>query len=409
MHIWHSRVRAIMMRVIRSILFLLTLIFGTTAVMLMGETSGLAIADLSNAAVKTVAVSNDEVMYAVLQGGPQADGIYRSDNGGLIWQQVSSGPDGVITALAAHPTNPSILFAGTEGGPVTTTNNLWRSDDNGQTWQKFFVSLPAHPDGILPAVTALAIDQDQPHKLFVGTDGAGVYLFDLEPDGQGYSLIGSVSANQMRVKDLVIGERNRVYALTQDSLFVSGDAQAWHALPLPAELPVDVETAGNSVYIATELGSIYYSNNGGHNWVEIGDNWPWLLETKLQATALTVDKNNQNHAVVSTAYEIDGQLVGGSIYETHNAGNYWVKIAEANGVVDQLLLNNRDIYGVSHTGLRQYTYPAQITNDNSFWVSLGLPAHLSYAQILVIILTSSLAAIILFGRLEWMRTLQATS
>ena len=408
MHTWQSRVRTGLLRIIRSILFLITLVLGTTAVMLMGETSGLALADLSNASVLTVTTAGDGVMFAVLQNGPQADGIYRSDDRGLTWRRVGAGPNGVMTTLVAHPINDAVLFAGTEGGPVTATNNLWRSDDGGKTWHEFFISLPAHPDGLVPAVTALAIDPTQPHKLFIGTAGLGVYLFDIGDNGLGYSLVGGVSAHRMQVKDLVIGERNRVYALTEAGLFVTGDGQAWHDLPFPVERPVDVTVTGNSLYAAAESGEVYHSSDGGQTWSQIGDNWPALSEARLQATAISVDQDNPNHVVVSTAYNIGGQLVGGSIYETHDTGREWVKVGEAKGVITQLMITNGRVYGVSSTGLTPYGPPIQPA-QNGIWDRLGLPAYLTSAQVLVMMATLGLASIILFGRLEWVRSLQTSS
>lgn len=408
MYTWRSWVRTGLLRIIRSILFLVTLIFGTTAVMLMGETSGLALGDLSNASVLNVTTADDGVMFAVLQNGPQADGIYRSDDKGLTWRRVGSGPNGVMTTLAAHPSHHAILFAGTEGGPITTTNNLWLSDDGGKTWYEFFISLPAHPDGLVPAVTALAIDPTQPQKLFIGTAGLGVYLFDIGSDGLGYSLVGGVSGHRMAVKDLIIGERNRVYALTEAGLFVTGDGQAWLELPLPAEQPVDVAAAGNSLYAAAESGNIYYSSDGGHAWTQIGGNWPALVDASLQATAVSVDPNDQNHAVVATAYNMGGQLVGGSIYETHDAGRDWAKVGEAKGVITQLMVSHGRVYGVSAMGLTPYGLPIQAESDG-IWARLGLPVYFTMAQVLVMLVTLGLASLILFGRLEWVRPLQASS
>ncbi|MCB9079040.1 MAG: hypothetical protein H6631_15680 [Anaerolineaceae bacterium] len=408
MYTWQSWVRTGLLRIIRSILFLVTLIFGTTAVMLMGETSGLALADLSNASVLNVTTAGEGILFAALQNGPQADGVYRSDDKGLTWRRIGPGPNGVMTTLVAHPTNSEVLFAGTEGGLVTITNNLWRSKDGGQTWHEFFISLPAHPDGMIPAVTAVAIDPVQPYKLFIGTDSLGVYLFNIGGNGLGYSLVGGVSAHRMQVKDLVIGERNRVYALTEAGLLVTGDGQAWHKLPLPAEQPVDVAAAGNSLYIAAEAGSVYHSSDGGQTWAEIGGDWPVLSGAELQATAVSVDQDNQNHAVVSTAYNVGGQLVGGSIYETYDAGCQWVKVDEAKGVITQLLMTNGLIYGVSTTGLTSYGLLLP-PKPQGIWVKLGLPAYLTFAQILVILVTLGLASVILFGRLEWVRPLQTSS
>ncbi|MCB0163006.1 MAG: hypothetical protein KDI79_02195 [Anaerolineae bacterium] len=408
MNTWQSWVKTGLLRIIRSILFLVTLIFGTTAVMLMGETSGLALADLSNASVLNVTTAGDGVMFAVLQNGPQPDGIYQSDDKGLTWRRVGAGPNGVMTTLVAHPTNNAVLFVGTEGGPVTTTNNLWRSEDSGKSWHEFFISLPAHPDGLVPGVTALAIDPKQPHKLYIGTAGLGVYLFDIGGNGLGYSLVGGVSAHRMQVKDLIIGERNRVYALTETGLLVTGDGQAWQKLPLLAERPVDVAAAGNSLYAAAASGNVYQSSNGGQTWTQIGGNWPALAGASLQATAVSVDQDDPNHAAVSTAYNIDGQWVGGSLYETHDAGQAWAKVGEAKGVITQLMITNGRVYAVSSTGLTPYGLPVQ-AEPNGILDRLGLPVYLTFAQVLVILITLGLASLILFGRLEWVRPLPTSS
>jgi photosystem II stability/assembly factor-like uncharacterized protein len=122
-----------------------------------------------------------EILYATLADDSQA-GIYRSNDNGRTWQLVSSGPGVTLNALTVHPANQKVLYAGAAGGPV----DLWRSDDGGQTWRKFFLSLPGNVDGLIPAVTALAVDPYQPEALFIGTDGQGVYRFDVGSDGFGY-------------------------------------------------------------------------------------------------------------------------------------------------------------------------------------------------------------------------------
>ncbi len=63
------------------------------------------------------------VMFAALP-----DGLWTSRDGGKTWQQLAKAPGG-ITALAVHPTNSGMVFAGTKEGRVFTTN------DGGTSWE----------------------------------------------------------------------------------------------------------------------------------------------------------------------------------------------------------------------------------------------------------------------------------
>jgi photosystem II stability/assembly factor-like uncharacterized protein len=383
---------------------------GTAMTLWLAETPSLALADLSDAPVRVVTTNAaGEVLYAVLNGQPQLDGLYRSHDAGQSWQFIGPGPAADINALITHPTNESVLFAGSPGGPVTTTNNLWRSDDAGQSWYRFFLSLPAHPDGLIPAVTTLAIDPDQPHVLYVGTDGQGVYRFDVGPNGHGYSLVGGVLFHNMRIKRLVVGADSQIYALTDKALFVTNNGDTWHELALPPELPYDlVIAAGNPypLYSIASSGAVYRSIDKGQSWLQVGGDWWTIPDATLQGTALTINKQDANHVAISTAYQVNDRLVGGSIYETRDAGQNWIKVADANGVVTQLAIDNNVIYAAAPEGLVRYREPAQ----SNVWqplTDLVALLHLNGAQILVLLLTMGLAGLILWGRTEWLLKLWA--
>lgn len=65
---------------------------------------------------------------SVFAAGPA--GIFHSNDSGLNWQPSSEGlGTAAITALAINPDQPDTLFASTAKGA------LFRSDDGGQTWQ----------------------------------------------------------------------------------------------------------------------------------------------------------------------------------------------------------------------------------------------------------------------------------
>jgi hypothetical protein len=45
--------------------------------------------------------------------------VFVSDNGGYSWSPLSNGLyNGIVTALAADPITPGVVYAGTEGGGV---------------------------------------------------------------------------------------------------------------------------------------------------------------------------------------------------------------------------------------------------------------------------------------------------
>lgn len=56
-------------------------------------------------------------------------GLWMSRDGGRTWQQQASAPGG-ITALAVHPTNTEMVFAGTGDGRIFTTV------DGGRSWHE---------------------------------------------------------------------------------------------------------------------------------------------------------------------------------------------------------------------------------------------------------------------------------
>lgn len=161
-------------------------------------------AGLSGKNVKSVAIS--PLDYNILYAATNESGrIYFSDNGGAGWQtqslaigacnglsispvnpaQVYAATDiGVYTkvtdsgwqllglaghdvkAIAAHPTRPGILVAG-------TTNGYYYSMNNGLTW------ISGSTDMINHQVRTIHFDSNNPLKVYLGTTASGSYRFYL--------------------------------------------------------------------------------------------------------------------------------------------------------------------------------------------------------------------------------------
>jgi photosystem II stability/assembly factor-like uncharacterized protein len=388
--------------IVRIGLFALILSLGTMAALVAGETPGLALADLSGASVQTVAMAtHGDVIYAGLVGGPQPTGIYLSEDNGRTWQMVSSGPGVAVNALAIHPANDTVVYAGTQGGPASTTYSLWRSTNGGQSWRSFTLSLPTDPYGMIPTVTALAVDPNQPGVLYAGTDGQGVYRFD---EGRNsYQLIGGVSLYNAHVNGLVVGSDSRVYALTNEGLFVA-DGVDWQKLESLPELAVSLAVAPSdpqTIYAGGASTGAFRATDGGQTWQPINTGIDMIPGAALRITALDVDEQNPNHVVAATAFGLGSQLARGGIYGSTDAGLNWSKIAEADGIVKSLTLNQGIVYAATTNGLASYgeaNAPAPVI----LLPDLRPLANPTGVQMLILVLTIAVAALALIGRREWM-------
>jgi len=383
-------------------LFLSILILGTMVALVVGETRGLALADLSDASVQAMTVAAPRpVLYAALQGGSQPSGIYRSGDNGQTWGMVSSWSNMPINTLATAPGNNTVLYAGTAGGPLGKTNNVWRSENGGQTWSNFNIALPANPAGIVPAVTAIATDPQQPQILYVGTDGQGVYRFTI---GQiGFELVGGISLADSHVKSLIVGPNSRLYAVTNGGLFATA-GRSWHKLETVPELPLSLAVApsdGRVLYAGGSSGGMYRSRDGGQTWQPVNEGLGLLPGAALRITALAVDQHNSQHVVAATAYGLGSQLAPGGIYESRNGGAGWTRIVELDSLVERLTINQAVIHAASATGLQRYGQINEAVPTKKRLPPVQTLSRPTGIQALIMILTIGSAGLVLLGRLEW--------
>ena len=388
----------------RIILFVVVLTAGTFAALLAGETPGLALVDLSDAAVETIAPAGGSTLYASVVDGPQQTGLYRSDNNGQTWQPISPGPGVVVKALAAQPGDSSVLYAGSSGGPVISTNNLWRSDDGGQTWRKSLLGLPANPAGVVPDITAMATDPDQPGLLYVGTAGQGVYRFK---DNFGYELVGGVSLYDAHVRSLSVGTEGRVYALTNKGLFVTTD-DTWRQLESVPELPVSMAVSTlwpELMYAGGASGGVYRSNDGGQTWTPVNEGLGQTPGASLRVTALAVDDLDPQRVVVATAYGLGSQIAPAGLYESRSAGNSWTRLTSLDELVTDLTLDRDAVNATTASGLVRYGRAVE-TPPALSGLDLQPLAEPTISQVAIMALTVLLAGLILLGRTDWLLRLR---
>ena len=351
------RLKRILHSLTDSGLFTFALGIGLIALFVGHQTPKLSTEDFSEAWVQTItATAEGEAVYVVFNNGPQPDGLYRSQDNGQSWEYLSDKPGAYFNVLAVDPTDETTLYGGTVGASAVIAHSLWRSEDSGQTWQELLLDLPTDPEGYLPTITTLTIDPQQPEILYVGTEGRGLYRFNTETDGYGYTAMGGVSAYNADIKQATVSNDSQLYVLTRDGLFIVTEDN-WQKLDTVPEIPISLAISPSDrdiLYIGGPSSGVYRSTDAGQTWQWIGGEWWTIPGAALRGTALTVDVQDAKHVIAATAYQVGDEMVGGNIYETYNAGLTWVKVAEANGVIDHLVLNDEAIYAIGSNGLARY-------------------------------------------------------
>lgn len=215
----------------------------------------------------------------ILYGAYQNGGLLRSDDGGQNFFGITNGifeEGGWVTPYVIHPQDPNVLFAG--------FNNLWRSDDRGDSWTPWsdigstrtvraIAVAPSNPDVIyfsntermlrttndggtwttvsdgLPdnAITAIAVDPTDPLHVFVALSGytAGNKVFESTDGGANWSNISGNLPNA------------------------------------PANTIVYQTGTDDGLYVGTDVG-VFYTDNGLSNWQPFGQGLPKVIVNELE-------------------------------------------------------------------------------------------------------------------------------
>src|SRR6266542_346775 len=202
---------------------------------------------------------DSQVIYAGTQHGP-----YRSTDGGEHWTALGL-PDAGMTvwSLLFHPRDASALYAGTAPAAV------YKSGDGGDTWRRLpALSAPGRVTMSFPTrVTRLAADPSHPRELYAG----------LEVDGVQRSLDGGESWEDMS-RDLVkLAERPHLKSRIVSDTDIEGMMDA-HALCVSSARP-------GTVFLALRMG-LFRSADRGTTWedMEIGRFSPLTYARDVQVS-----------------------------------------------------------------------------------------------------------------------------
>ena len=214
-------------------------------------------------------------LYASV-GSFSGGGLYRSDNGGQNWNQISIGNDLLddFRTLAIDPSDPSILYAG------HGERGVFESSDSGGSWEASSMGLT----GL--SVLALAIDPDNSETIYAGTLFNGG--FRSTDGGYNWHLMEDLPLATVFDYQIHPTTSSTVFAVADSTVYRSLDGgDSWNmmntGLPKAVRAMVIDPQNPSKLYAALFFVGVYRSLDGGATWAAAGNG---LTEDRVISIAI---------------------------------------------------------------------------------------------------------------------------
>ncbi|MEZ6094661.1 MAG: hypothetical protein R3C03_10560 [Pirellulaceae bacterium] len=301
--------------------------------------------------------------------GACGGGVWRTDDGGNTWSNISDGTfGGSIGAIAVAESNPNFLYVG--GGEVTVRGNvshgdgMWKSTNAGKSWthigladSRHIVRLRVHPQDentVYAAALGHLYGPNQERGIFRTRDGGASWEKVLFVNDE----VGAV--------DVVLdpNDPNILYA------------SMWRVLRTPYSL----ESGG-------EGSSIWKSVDGGDNWVEITRN-SGLPKGVIGISGVAVSPVDSNR--VWAIIEADD----GGLFRSDDAGDSWRRVNEDRSLRqrawyytrvyagpqdrDEVYVANVQFWRSDDGGVEFNSIRTPHSDHHDMWIALRIPTVLSW-------------------------------
>jgi len=279
----------------------------------------------------TGVVGDPKTYYMGTTGG----GVWKTENMGLSWRNVSDGyfKTGTIGAIAVAESDRNVVYVGTgehaiRGVMTHSGDGVYRSTDAGKTWKRIgldstrhisrIVVNPKNPDVVLVAAQGALYGQSRERGVFKSTDGGTTWKNTLYVDEKTGAVELSMDANNPRILYAAMWEHGRlpwkvISGGPGSGLYKSTDmGDTWTKMTegLPTKMgkmSIAVSRSNpEKVYALIESDSnedergLYVSTNAGKSWSQVTSE-PRLVQRAWYYIELFVDPKNDNTIYVLSA------------------------------------------------------------------------------------------------------------
>lgn len=279
-------------------------------------------------------------------------GVYRSDDRGLHWQEISpAGSTEIheVESVAIDPYDPGIIYAGTWHLP-------WKTMDGGQHWQEINKGVIDDSD-----VFAIIADPSRPSVIYASAC-SGIYRsLDYGAD---FRKVQGIPSTARRTRSLRMDptDRKTVYAGTTEGLYKTTDeGEDWTRTTGPNVIVNDVYIDPRDpkhVLLATDRSGVLASEDGGSTFQESNGGF-----SQRQVATLLADEKSPGTLYAGV---INDKSYGG-VFVSSDLGRSWTQRSDG--------LNGRDVFVLTEAGdgtLLAGTSDGLFRWDGSGWSRVGL-------------------------------------
>jgi photosystem II stability/assembly factor-like uncharacterized protein len=263
----------------------------------------------------------------VLAGGDT--GLFVSHDGGAQWERIGAQGDvPTIWSLAIDPVEPHILFAGTRPAGV------YRSRDGGLLWEKLAVDIAQECSIGTPFVTSVMVDPDDHRIVWAGVEIDGVFR-SLDGGDTWTHVETGLYDPDIHAMTIAATQPKRVYVSTAREVFASNNmGETWQSLSVREKWPLPY---ARGIAVKADDPGVLFAGCGetttgekGHvlRTTDFGETWQTLpLPTQANATmwGLATHPANPNRILAFSLF--------GEVYVSEDAGASWRKIVREFGEI----------------------------------------------------------------------------
>jgi photosystem II stability/assembly factor-like uncharacterized protein len=281
--------------------------------------------------------------------GSTGGGIWRTENGGQTWENISDGYfGGSIGAVVVSKSDPNVIYVG--GGEKTLRGNVsygygvWKSVDGGESWKNVGLNnsrhisrIRIHPDNPDIAYAAIIGDIFKPtdeRGVFRTTDGGKTWKRVLFANDQAGAVDLILDPNNPRIMFASTWRVKRTpYSLESggegSALWKSTDSgESWTNISSAKGLPegvvgiigVTVSPVNSKrvfAIIEAKEGGVFRSDDGGKNWTKVNESRSLRQRAWYYSRIYADTKDEDIVYVVNVAYHRSKD--GGKSFEAFSA------------------------------------------------------------------------------------------